>query len=211
MPSLGLCANISRVTVFPLTAPVTVRVPVVVPSAQFSEMLTIVWVPLSTAARAPLVSGLPIVPNPIKARPPIAIAMPASRAATLRPTRTRTARLIHSATVAARSVRYRIPRPLISRRPPTASDPSICPSRRHGTVTEISPSAPYNATEPSRMDNRVVARAPRRGPVPRRCRGVSAPGAQDQTHLTRLLVQTARSGRQRFRHHLEGGTRDPPL
>lgn len=89
-PSLGLCANISSVTVSPLTASVTFSVPLVTPAAQLSVMLVIVCGPV-TWAPAPDESGLPMVPKPISANPPMATAMPVSRAATRRPACARTA------------------------------------------------------------------------------------------------------------------------
>lgn len=82
VPSPGLWANTSSVTLSVVTAPLTLSVPVVTRLEQDTEILVMAWLVVGLAS-APADSGLPIVPKPISARPPAATAAPARRTPSL--------------------------------------------------------------------------------------------------------------------------------
>lgn len=122
VPLPGLWAKTSRVTVSPLTAPVTVSVPVVTRFEHDTVMLVMAWPLLGGPASAPADSGLPIVPKPISARPPPATATPARRTAIFLPTRSATRSVSRRAITRAQPTRNPIP-PLMSNLPPTVGQP----------------------------------------------------------------------------------------
>ena len=164
VPSLGRWAKTSRVTVSPVTAFATVSVPLLtnVAGAHTAVRFVIAWLP--SPARAPEASGLPTVPNPIRARPPAATTAPPRRAATVLLTRAVTVSVtcrISTRALFSHRRMTRIAAASYRRSPfqPTVPSASFGSSASVGPNADTSSIASYAATASSPNHYRVVTMA----------------------------------------------------